>query len=116
MEIGRYKKHEELAAGEIEAVREVLTRARSQIERGWTRFVAAKDENGRSVGDCPESVEILLQRAKAILAPESRNETLYAYNDADGRTQGEVVALFNKAIELTNEIKKEGTDAPETSD
>lgn len=136
MNINRYAAPEDLTMEELDEVRDVLTKARGKLERGWNRFTAAKDENGRGVPAdspracsfclygavwsvvkvCPESIEVLLRRARNTLSPEDQNETLYAFNDADGRTQGEVVALFNKAIELTNEIKKEGTDAPETSD
>lgn len=96
----------------MSAVADKLREARKFIERGWTKNYQARDANGYDVDpNDPSAVCWCLYgalNAVGAMTPEvlcplqkATNERLLAnWNDASERTQAEVLAAFDKAIEL----------------
>jgi hypothetical protein len=101
---------------------EILTLARGYVEKGWTQGWVAADKGGqrvdyrdedavcwcslgaiwRAVEDlCPAGVRSWMEReAEEVVEKAIGNEYIGDWNDADGRTKGEVLAAFDRAIEL----------------
>lgn len=95
---------------------ELLKAARAKIEQGWCQGTMAKEQRGRMRGpkesySCSWCVLGALAAASTLeeLNPYRTARTLMeavvapslsAWNDAPGRTQAEVLAAFDKAIEL----------------
>jgi hypothetical protein len=97
----------------MSAVADKLREARKLIERGWCRNIQAMDKLGRDVDPHdPEAVcwcvygalgavdainddNVLRPLKRAVGSPQLAN-----WNDASERTQAEVLAAFDKAIEL----------------
>jgi hypothetical protein len=105
------------------SVREVLIAARGLIAKGWTQGFAARDVAGQSVEpwsspsacswcivgalnvacgtDVSETYDGLARRKAAFesLEPFVGCEDWLFWNDTPGRTQAEVLAAFDRAIE-----------------
>ena len=95
----------------------VLREARDLIARGWTQGTLARDGNGDPVEPTSDAATCWcsLGAAKAVTKqdlsyglawsallaalPESHRGYISNWNDARGRTQGQVIALFDRAIE-----------------
>ncbi len=95
--------------------KEILQEALALIEKGWCQGAFAKDKYGYS---CPEdscyavSYCIIGAISKVSLLKRFINndgtpiiayiikEDILVWNDAPGRTKGEVIAVFKRAIEL----------------
>lgn len=90
----------------------VLRRARPLIAAGWTQYAFAKDDVGATVnssspnavcwcslGAINASIEMTgeYDAAKNVLSRVA-GENIGVWNDAPGRTQAEVLALFDRAI------------------
>lgn len=97
---------------------QVLTEARSMIEKGWTQGWFAKTADGERVLEKnPKAVCWCMAGAYWATAPDwsARNdaegflrqatgdESITNWNDTPGRTQQEVLAAYDKAIELAKE-------------
>jgi len=95
--------------------KEMLLQARAKIEAGWCQYNEAKDENGSPVASFSaeavsfcilgaahgEALPPLRTALRARLGlPEWVRVSLADYNDAKGRTQAEVLSLFDEAIAL----------------
>jgi hypothetical protein len=103
----------------VTAVADKLREARALIERGWVQVLVAGDAKGRSaplhsdtaVVFCPygalQRVTVadnglygrLLELVKRAVGL-GKGSSLIVWNDAPERTQAEVLAAFDKAIEL----------------
>lgn len=105
-------------------VRDLLIRARARIERGWTQGAMARDGNADFIivpttapeatcwciagalladatlgtANCGAAYTALLDAHKSLNG-DKQNSTLSIWNDAPERTQADVLALFDKAIE-----------------
>ena len=92
---------------------EVLKAARAKIEKGWTQGTMARDKNGVAVSSddkdatcwCALGAVLAVRREEWVNAvPFVRDAVgggeLLVWNDTPGRTQAEVLAAFDKAIEL----------------
>jgi hypothetical protein len=94
----------------------LLQESKARVERGWTQVVMARDAAGGLVaawsehavcwcalgalraGSLDSSVaEMFLSRA---LPAEAMRENVAAWQDEPGRQKEEVVALFDRAIEI----------------
>lgn len=110
----------------------VLVHARGLVARGWIRFTEAQDIDGKDLHPGAEGAACFcavgaIKRALfvhgqphdfSVLTLETTvgqmalrrlqditKESIPAYNDTAGRTQEDIVALFDKAIEtLTKEL------------
>jgi len=87
--------------------KEMLLQARAKIEAGWCQYNEAKDENGSPVASfSAEAVSFCILGAAhgealpPLGLPEWVRVSLADYNDAKGRTQAEVLSLFDEAIAL----------------
>lgn len=94
----------------------VLRQGLSRIERGWTRHTVARTANGcgtyaaspAAVAWCASGACHSLEEGRGMTAPEQwairelgvtiDGVALAAYNDADGRTQGDVVDLYRRTL------------------
>ena len=108
---------------QIKPIKQILTEARALIEKGWTQGKLAKNVWGHQVRyDDPDACAFCSLGAlrKAVhkinpdLYPKLRHQLALAigedpsagseyyqvvrFNDAPGRTQAEVLAMFDKAI------------------
>ena len=89
--------------------------ARARIERGWTQSAEARDASGNSVlPDSPLAVcwDVLGALFDAEMPTSShdalfkelpgrsrrRDVSIVSFNDAEGRTKEEVLALYDRAI------------------
>src|SRR5919197_401212 len=102
---------------------EILRRSRERILDGWCQGADARDERGREVppwSDEARSWSILgavagtggadggldavpvarLGEAVVALGEAAETDSLVRWNDVAGRTQDEVVALFDRALAL----------------
>lgn len=88
---------------------EILRRARERIARGWCQHVNARAADGREVEPSDRAVEwcavgAVWRDVDALLAVErvlqlrGFSDALWVWNDQPGRTQAEVLALFDEAI------------------
>ena len=107
----------------MSAVADKLRRARALIDRGWAQgeYVAeaflsdviAGDYNGPchvcatgaigvAVGDYPDAyaAEELVNKLADAIGVERNIGAIEVWNDTEGRTQAEVLAAFDRAIEL----------------
>jgi hypothetical protein len=98
----------------VTAVADKLREARALIERGWTQGANARDEMGdRLFVDTDEAVCFCMMGAIIAAVPPDQllaaehllkravnDEGVEYWNDAPERTQSEVLAAFDKAIEL----------------
>jgi hypothetical protein len=100
--------------------KEVLKKAKEKIEQGWCQHVIAKDREGTKVpADSPEAIQWCSVGAIASIyakqdvfitfTPEYnlilkvlKTESLAEWNDRPKRTIEEVLAAFDKAIELAD--------------
>lgn len=103
---------------------EILREARALIEKGWTQGEHATDAHGVCVGPlsdaaCHWCIEGALLRARKgwgfssawfALIDVIPSGNPIGWNDAEGRTQAEVLAAFDKAILLAD-----GATAPNAS-
>lgn len=105
---------------------DVLVRARALVERGWCTGVEARDEHGNQCdeSDSPSAVswcmigavyrgarkedDIALARKAARCLTATVGGLLDQWNDAPGRTQSEVLAAFDRAIEAARPAGSEG--------
>src|SRR5579862_6816673 len=111
---------------QLPTVAAVLARARTLIEGGWTQGAFARDARGFAVEatECDAVTFCMIgaiekaagqlwphehllalmvdteEDAKKVLArdPELADYSLSSYNDAQGRTQAEVLALFDRTL------------------
>jgi hypothetical protein len=96
----------------------VLTDARAMVERGWTQGWFARDAAGNKRYELDESAVCWCmagaymavapglaswEEAEDFLKRAIGEESVPDWNDVDGRTQAEVLAAFDRAIELANE-------------
>lgn len=105
------------------SVIEVLTEARELVEHGWCQGAYAFSEEGRKVGidDAGLAAKVCLTCAVTFASRRTNVSPTYLYelmglddgfygavrwNDAPGRTQAEVVLLFDRAIEREQEKAK----------
>lgn len=95
--------------------KDVLVAARDLIAKGWTQSTSARDNRGIRVdldGDeatcfCAYGAvariagrnNVLLQQVLDILTPLTAGYGIVYFNDGVGRTQQDVIDLFNKGIE-----------------
>lgn len=95
----------------MSAVAEKLRAARARIAKGWTQRASARTKGGVpvwggddraicwcAVGALQGSPEAIPLVRKAIGIPDECR--ISTWNDAPERTQAEVLAAFDKAIEL----------------
>jgi hypothetical protein len=102
------------------ALADKLREARALIERGWTQGAFARHANGRVIGCESESASCfcmagaIMRVTPSIYSFERFIEPLCVvigdrrldhWNDAPERTQAEVLAAFDKAIELAEPSK-----------
>ncbi len=99
----------------MSALRENLEAVRALIAKGWTRDISARDKNGTPVHSRDARAVCWCLHAAVIAAVQDRTEASQAflaldhltggplstvdYNDAVDRTQAEVLALIDRAIE-----------------
>jgi hypothetical protein len=98
-------------------IAEKLVEARKLIERGWTRKVYARTKSGKETTLTRKSATCFCAMGAIgrvfddddpnfytpgmrFLAAAIGTDPIYEWNDAPGRTQAEVLAAFDKAIEL----------------
>ena len=93
---------------------EILIAAREKIERGWAQGEYARAKNGNPIGYNAEKA-VCWCSIGAIIAVDDDDPTdravytlsdivgrdITEWNDAPGRTQAEVLAAFDKAIEAS---------------
>lgn len=94
----------------MSAVADNLREAKALIERGWCRGDYAKDANGCSVyEDNPSAICWCASGAinakagyveRRVFSQAIGTTCIPGWNDAPERTQAEVLAAFDKAIEL----------------
>jgi hypothetical protein len=100
----------------VNAVADKLREAKALVAKGWTRGDWAKDAQGEPVFERePEAVcwcasGALFAASEAgfasagvlhdVFSQANEIETISVWNDAPERTQSEVLAAFDKAIEL----------------
>ncbi len=94
------------------AVRDVLIRARARIEdpQHWTQGWQARDKFGspvptrsrRAVRWCPIGAVNVESGVDAGRCIEDGPARLASFNDKPGRTHAEVLALFDRAIEVVS--------------
>jgi hypothetical protein len=99
----------------MSAVADKLRKAKALIERGWTQGAFARRANGRVIGYESDDASCFciagaLMRVTPLISDFERlchpltratgSPRLDHWNDAPGRTQAEVLAAFDKAIEL----------------
>lgn len=103
----------------MSAVADNLRRARALIESGWTQKEYARGKSGRGVnelGNAPVCFCALgairrvtrrewdnTEEAKALRAAILGRDII-DWNDAPRRTQADVLAAFDKAIELAEQV------------
>ena len=97
---------------------EILIAAREKIERGWTQGAHARDRRGKStpasrgsaVCWCPQGAIGAVsppeewkkyRDALGLLEAAVGTNLIPSWNDIPGRTQAEVLAAFDKAIEAS---------------
>jgi len=94
---------------------EALKEARALIANGWTQGCPARDANGTDVNSLDPSAVSFCIYGACYRASQSRSDDVYrltgsvlqklctgapsVWNDAPERTQSEVLALFDRAIE-----------------
>lgn len=91
--------------------RDILIRARALVARGWTQRTNARDETGRPTDPRgPDAVCWCLSGAVHRVAPDAARHAYQLlckaldspwavdWNDTPGRTQAEVLELFDRAI------------------
>jgi hypothetical protein len=100
--------------------KEILIAARAKIEEGWCRKSYARDRQGNTVysgnpaasswcmagavAAAANNEELALREPFRLLDEVIGNGgNIEAYNDAPERTKEEVLAIFDKAIQLTGE-------------
>jgi hypothetical protein len=89
----------------------VLTAARALVERGWTQGEYARHKNGRPIGPaepnavCWCATGAIMATGKSLAADlavyhlgDALGDSVLRWNDTPGRTQAEVLALFDRAI------------------
>lgn len=85
----------------------VLRKGRERIQRGWIQGGGARSRDDKPVrADSPWAVQWSLSGATKMPKMRHARDVLYkilgcpltAWNDAPGRTQAEVLALFDRAI------------------
>jgi hypothetical protein len=100
----------------VSAFADKLREARTLIERGWTQGVSARDCNGNPIDPAePHAASFCTVGAISRAFDFDYDESCPAHdlmarvvdgawvdkwNDAPGRTQAEVLAAFDKAIQL----------------
>jgi hypothetical protein len=93
----------------VNAVAEKLVKARKLVERGWTQG-SYHTQCGRHSRYCAEGALAMsngLCDAELFLRKAVGQFNIILWNDAPERTQAEVLAAFDKAIELA---KARGND------
>lgn len=95
-----------------------LTEARKLLEKGWTKNAYARNANGVSVEEdnpnaCSFCVRGALNRAYAslethllvgrVVKARTGGLWLHLWNDAPGRTQGEVLAMIDEVLKEVSE-------------
>lgn len=106
---------------EVETIRNILIQARNLVQDGWTQGASARSSLGDNLGEVSmfspsarrfcatgalgRAVAEEGEDAAAHLAAEAiicgsldNKSSVIEWNDTPGRTQADVVALFNKAI------------------
>lgn len=92
---------------------EVLRAARAKIEQGWTQHAPGRDANGDpvdikratcwcAIGACYAASpleQLPADEAVAMLSSVVPNGLISIFNDAPGRTQAEVLEVFDRAVE-----------------
>lgn len=100
----------------MSAVADKLREARKLIERGWCQDAYALDANGDEIRENDPSAvcwcasgallvdlnhpDPIVHRARMMFRRAIKNDFIPGWNDRPGRTQAEVLAAFDKAIEL----------------
>ena len=93
---------------------EVLKAARAKIEKGWTQGAMARDKNGVALSCSDQDAACWCVMGATMAVTHDIPTTNAAigflrlavgdfaprWNDTPGRTQAEVLAAFDKAIEL----------------
>jgi hypothetical protein len=97
---------------------ELLTAARARIKKGWCQETYARDANGASISvRDPSAVSFCLYGA--LLSLESPDHIFVeadaiirslgggtGWNDAKGRTQEDVLRVYDRAIEIARKKEK----------
>lgn len=108
-----------LPTGTTNKTKQVLEKALSLIERGWTQGTGARDSFGRSVSiDAPDAVTFcaigaltkvtganslrVIHNHRLLLERAGAGTGITNWNDSTKRTKEEVIAVFKKAIELAH--------------
>jgi hypothetical protein len=89
-----------------EEVRDVLREAKGLVAKGWCQGHAREGDKFCAIGAlCTAAWETgdwsVMKRARAALGsiiPPDYHSSLMQWNDTPGRTQAEVVALFDEAL------------------
>ena len=98
---------------------EMLKRSRERIARGWCQDSYAEDKEGRRTSPLsnfacawcmmgalrPEGIECMA--AEPFLRRLVPHHALAQFNDAPGRTQAEVLAVYDKAIAMAEAEEKQ---------
>lgn len=97
---------------------DVLRDARALVAKGWTRKAIARTETGEEAASCGDINAVCWcifgalyaqpsgvprQKASRIIDDVCGGE-MVSWNDAPGRTQAEVLAAFDRAIELAQPL------------
>lgn len=111
-----------------------LRAAQDNIKQGWTQGAPARNDHGESVASVdaaacsfclygalwriglrpPDAVVSALYGALLKINPEKGEEIgLIGFNDTPGRTQEEVIGLFDEAIRMFTGDEPEPAPAPE---
>lgn len=102
------------------SVKEGLIKARAKVEEGWCQGAAARDKGGLAVAATSSDATrfcilgainaarldngvSVIGELYCALKCEAGESSLAGFNDAPGRTQEEVLALFDKAIARVEE-------------
>ncbi len=97
----------------MSTLRENLKAVRALIAKGWTQEAYARDARGFAVNFDSDEAECYCLRGATLAAADSYSccadlqialslplsDGLIAYNDFPGRTQADVLALIDRAIE-----------------
>lgn len=103
------QKDQKAPDGAILDVTEVLKAARERIAKGWTQGMSTReDDHGTEIAWCASgAIKHAVDEegcvgcvARRGLEQSIGGGSIAGWNDAEGRTQAEVLAAFDKAIAL----------------
>ena len=96
--------------------KELLIAARAKIAQGWCQGMDAADAQGNPVdwssrkarqwcisGAMANACDGFHEGARAALLSAAKARSLVRWNDAQGRTQAQVLKLFDKAIKACHD-------------